>query len=157
MECLNRSSTVSKMDDFDDGSVRKGCDDHDRSSQISGSCSVSSSVRKDINHSGFQSRIPMMGEQRRLKTNMTNRVKSAPKNRLMVQASQNTIGGSALALHYANVIIVIEKLLQYPHLVGEEARDDLYQMLPTSLRLAVKDEFKVVRERFSDIRCATCP
>ncbi|KAJ0665666.1 hypothetical protein HanLR1_Chr13g0506341 [Helianthus annuus] len=142
MECLNRSSTVSKMDDFDDGSVRKGGDDHDRSSQISGSCSVSSSVRKDINHSGFQSRIPMMGEQRRLKTNMTNRVKSAPKNRLMVQASQNTIGGSALALHYANVVIVIEKLLQYPHLVGEEARDDLYQMLPTSLRLALKMSLK---------------
>ncbi|XP_076932593.1 protein PSK SIMULATOR 3-like [Bidens hawaiensis] len=136
MECLNRSSPVSKSDDFDDGSVQKR---DDRSSQISGSCSVSSSVRKDINnHTGFQSRIPMMGEQRRIKTS----VKTAPKNRLTVQASQNTIGGSALALHYANVIIVIEKLLQYPHLVGEEARDDLYQMLPTSLRLALKMSLK---------------
>ncbi|KAI3703290.1 hypothetical protein L1987_73246 [Smallanthus sonchifolius] len=140
MECLNRSSPVSKLDDFDDGSVRKG---DDRSSQISGSCSVSSSIRKDvINHSGFQSRIPMMYEQKRLKSNVMNSFKTAPRNRVTVQASQNTIGGSALALHYANVIIVIEKLLQYPHLVGEEARDDLYQMLPTSLRLALKMSLK---------------
>ncbi|KAK1418846.1 hypothetical protein QVD17_27993 [Tagetes erecta] len=135
MECLNRSSRVSKLDDFDDGDVQK-CDD--QSSQISGSCSFASSIRKDLNHSSFQSRIPAIGQQRRLKPNS----KSAPKNRLMVQASQNTIGGSALALHYANVIIVIEKLLQYPHLVGEEARVDLYQMLPTSLRLALKMSLK---------------
>ncbi|KAK9059015.1 hypothetical protein SSX86_021634 [Deinandra increscens subsp. villosa] len=140
MECLNRGSSVSKLDDFDDGSVRKG---DDQSSQISGSCSVSSSVRKDVtNHSGFQSRIPMIGEQRRFKTNVMSSFKTDPKNRLLVEASQNTIGGSALALHYANVIIVIEKLLQYPHLVGEEARDDLYQMLPTSLRLALKTSLK---------------
>ncbi|KAI3804279.1 hypothetical protein L1987_25700 [Smallanthus sonchifolius] len=140
MECLNRGSSVSKLDDFDDDSVPKG---DDRSSQVSGSCSVSSSVRKDItNHSAFQSRIPMIGEQRRFKTNATSSFKTDPRNRLMVQAPQNTIGGSALALHYANVIIVIEKLLQYPHLVGEEARDDLYQMLPTSLRLALKTSLK---------------
>ncbi|XP_071732519.1 protein PSK SIMULATOR 3-like [Rutidosis leptorrhynchoides] len=139
-ECLNIRSPVSKFDDFDDGSVRKG---DDRSSQISGSCSVSSSVRKDgTNYSGFQSRIPMISEQRRVKNNVMSGFKSSPKNRLTVQAPPNTIGGSALALHYANVIIVIEKLLQYPHLVGEEARDDLYQMLPTSLRLALKLSLK---------------
>ncbi|CAA6655473.1 unnamed protein product [Spirodela intermedia] len=43
-------------------------------------------------------------------------------------AGPSTVGGSALALHYANVIIIIEKLL----------RDDLYQMLPTSLRLTLR-------------------
>ncbi|MFS7924758.1 hypothetical protein Hanom_Chr03g00276441 [Helianthus anomalus] len=140
MECLNRNASVSKLDDFDDGSVTKG---DDLSSQVSGSCSVASSVRKDItNHSGLQTRAPMIGEQRRVKTNGVSEFKTDPKNRLVVQASQNTIGGSALALHYANVIIVIEKLLQYPHLVGEEARDDLYQMLPTSLRLALKTSLK---------------
>uniref|UniRef100_A0A1D1YN98 DUF668 domain-containing protein n=1 Tax=Anthurium amnicola TaxID=1678845 RepID=A0A1D1YN98_9ARAE len=53
-------------------------------------------------------------------------------------AAPSTVGGSALALHYANVIIVIEKLLRYPHLVGEEARDELYQMLPTSLRSSLR-------------------
>ncbi|KVH91327.1 uncharacterized protein LOC112529765 [Cynara cardunculus var. scolymus] len=140
MECLNINSSVSKMNDYDDGSVRKG---DDRSSQISGSCSISSSVRREMpNHSGFQSRIPMIGEQKRFKCNVMSTSRTAPKSRLMVQAPPNTIGGSALALHYANVIIVIEKLLQYPHLVGEEARDDLYQMLPTSLRLALKMSLK---------------
>ncbi|CAI0383911.1 unnamed protein product [Linum tenue] len=62
--------------------------------------------------------------------------------KLTIYAPQSTLGGSALALHYANVIIVIEKLLQYPHLVGEEARDDLYHMLPTSLRLSLRKKLK---------------
>lgn len=57
-------------------------------------------------------------------------------------AGPTTLGGCALALHYANIIIVLEKLLRYPHLVGDEARDDLYQMLPTSLRKTVKSSLK---------------
>lgn len=61
---------------------------------------------------------------------------SGPRNKKALKAS--TVGGSALALHYANVIIVIEKLLRYPHLVGEEARDELYRMLPESVRAAVR-------------------
>uniref|UniRef100_A0A2P2IK50 DUF668 domain-containing protein n=1 Tax=Rhizophora mucronata TaxID=61149 RepID=A0A2P2IK50_RHIMU len=65
-----------------------------------------------------------------------------PKSRITLYASPTTLGGSALALHYANIIIVIEKLLRYPHLVGEEARDDLYQMLPTSLRMSLKTNLK---------------
>nr|BAE98787.1 hypothetical protein [Arabidopsis thaliana] len=60
------------------------------------------------------------------------------KSRLTQHASASTIGGSALSLHYANVVIVVEKLLKYPHLIGEEARDDLYQMLPTSLKTTLK-------------------
>ncbi|KAJ6719445.1 PLANT/PROTEIN (DUF668) [Salix purpurea] len=64
------------------------------------------------------------------------------KSKLMAYAPPSSIGGSALALHYANVIIVIEKLLRYPHLVGEEARDDLYQMLPTSLRVSLRTHLK---------------
>uniref|UniRef100_A0A1J3F2P2 DUF668 domain-containing protein n=2 Tax=Noccaea caerulescens TaxID=107243 RepID=A0A1J3F2P2_NOCCA len=60
------------------------------------------------------------------------------KSRSTQQASVSTIGGSALSLHYANVVIVVEKLLKYPHLIGEEARDDLYQMLPTSLKTSLK-------------------
>ncbi|KAL1192720.1 Protein PSK SIMULATOR 1 [Cardamine amara subsp. amara] len=60
------------------------------------------------------------------------------KSKLTQHASASTIGGSALSLHYANVVIVVEKLLKYPHLIGEEARDDLYQMLPTSLKTTLK-------------------
>ncbi|CAN6455324.1 unnamed protein product [Victoria cruziana] len=64
-----------------------------------------------------------------------------PKNGLM-SAPLSTVGGSALALHYANVIIVVEKFLRYPHLVGDEAKDDLYQMLPTSLRTSLRRSLK---------------
>ncbi|CAN8258399.1 unnamed protein product [Cochlearia groenlandica] len=64
------------------------------------------------------------------------------KSSLMQHASVSTIGGSALSLHYANVVIVLEKLLKYPHLIGEEARDDLYQMLPTSLKTSVKTNLR---------------
>ncbi|KAF9608116.1 hypothetical protein IFM89_006043 [Coptis chinensis] len=72
-----------------------------------------------------------------------------PKSRLMVYASASTVGGSALALHYANIIIVIEKLLRYPHLVGDEARDDLYQMLPTSLRMSLRTNLKSYAKNLS--------
>ncbi|KAL4567398.1 hypothetical protein LXL04_022982 [Taraxacum kok-saghyz] len=128
MECLNINSPISKFDDFEDDSFQKR---DDRSSQISGSCSIS---RDTTNHSSFLTRIP--------KTTPKNIFKTATKTRLTVQAPPTTIGGSALALHYANIIIVIDKLLKYPHLIGEEARDDLYQMLPTSIRLGLKISLK---------------
>ncbi|XP_031503353.1 uncharacterized protein LOC116266328 [Nymphaea colorata] len=60
----------------------------------------------------------------------------------LMSAPPSTVGGSALALHYANVIIIVEKFLRYPHLVGDEARDDLYQMLPTSLRTSLRMSLK---------------
>ncbi|XP_047311176.1 protein PSK SIMULATOR 3 [Impatiens glandulifera] len=66
----------------------------------------------------------------------------SPKGRLSKYALSSTVGGSALALHYANVVMIIEKLLRYPHLIGEEARDDLYQMLPSSLRMSLKTKLK---------------
>ncbi|KAF9619263.1 hypothetical protein IFM89_006450 [Coptis chinensis] len=55
----------------------------------------------------------------------------------------------ALALHYANIIIVIEKAVRYPHLVGDEARDDLYQMLPTSLRMSPRTNLKSYAKNLS--------
>lgn len=53
-----------------------------------------------------------------------------------------TLGAAALALHYANVIIVIEKLAASPHLIGHDARDDLYNMLPSSVRVALRVKLK---------------
>ncbi|KAG5240657.1 protein PSK SIMULATOR [Salix suchowensis] len=81
-------------------------------------------------------------DQRNPSSGAMNNARFGHKSRLMVYAPPSTIGGSALALHYANVIIVIQKLLRYPHLVGEEARDDLYQMLPTSLRMSLRINLK---------------
>ncbi|RWW24478.1 hypothetical protein GW17_00011227 [Ensete ventricosum] len=70
------------------------------------------------------------------------RSKFGPISKLTMLAAPSTVGGSALALHYANIIIIIEKLLKHPHLVGEDARDDLYQMLPSSLRAGLRKSLK---------------
>lgn len=129
MECLSLSSSVSKFDDDEE------VESVERSSQISGCCSIGNGgLRKDtLNHSSGCSR-PQVG--------VSNGARFGPKDRLTAYAPPSTVGGSALALHYANVIIVIEKLLRYPHLVGEEVRDDLYQMLPASLRTSLKNRLK---------------
>ncbi|RRT42134.1 hypothetical protein B296_00045259 [Ensete ventricosum] len=70
------------------------------------------------------------------------RWKFGRRSQLTMLAAPSTVGGSALALHYANIIIIIEKLLKYPHLVGDDARDDLYQMLPSTLRAALRRGLK---------------
>ncbi|KAI3700746.1 hypothetical protein L2E82_45384 [Cichorium intybus] len=131
MECLNINSSISKFNDFEDDSSQKH---DDQSTQISGSLSISrdSTVTSRIPKSSFKAAFSSKSSFKAATT----------KNRLTVQAPPTTIGGSALALHYANIIIVIEKLLKYPHLIGEEARDDLYQMLPTSIRLGLKISLK---------------
>ncbi|KAK4281599.1 hypothetical protein QN277_013070 [Acacia crassicarpa] len=53
-----------------------------------------------------------------------------------------TLGDSALALHYANVIILIERMVSSPHLVDLETRDDLYNMLPAAVRSALRAKLK---------------
>ncbi|KAL3506150.1 hypothetical protein ACH5RR_031532 [Cinchona calisaya] len=63
------------------------------------------------------------------------------KNKLL-NAAPDTLGAAALALHYANIIIVIEKLVASPHLIGHDARDDLYNMLPTSIRATLRAKLK---------------
>ncbi|KAL8158316.1 hypothetical protein AgCh_002858 [Apium graveolens] len=131
LECVSVSSSASKVDDNDDDSVEHD----DRDSQVSGCCSIASGVKRgNLNQSDCFSRS--------LQGSVANNSKSGPKNRLKTYAPQSTVGGSALALHYANVVIIIEKLLRYPHLVGEEAKDDLYYMLPTSLKLSLKISLK---------------
>ncbi|KAJ7979910.1 DUF668 domain-containing protein/DUF3475 domain-containing protein [Quillaja saponaria] len=137
MECFSLSSSVSKLDDGD-------VDHNDQHSQISGCCSVGNGSMKRGHpyHSGVLSHsqidAPFSGDQRQAKHGVASSSTFGPKSsRLTVYAHLSTVGGSALALHYANVIIVIEKLLRYPHLVGE-AKADLYQMLTTSLRVSVK-------------------
>lgn len=144
MECLSLSSSASKVDDddVDDAAIYD-----DKNSQLSGCFSVASGVVcEHPNFSGcFVHRInggPSSKDRRKFKGNLVNSKRFGLRSKLLVYAPPNTVGGSALALHYANVIIVIEKLLHYPHLVGEEARDDLYKMLPTSLRKTLKTKLK---------------
>ncbi|XVF55628.1 hypothetical protein PTKIN_Ptkin06aG0051700 [Pterospermum kingtungense] len=60
----------------------------------------------------------------------------------LLNAPASTLGDAALSLRYANVIILIEKLVSSPHLVGHDARDDLYNMLTTTLRNALRLKLK---------------
>ncbi|XP_050385550.1 protein PSK SIMULATOR 1 [Argentina anserina] len=60
----------------------------------------------------------------------------------LLDAPPETLGAAALALHYANVVIVIEKLVASPHLIGLDARDDLYNMLPASVRATLRARLK---------------
>lgn len=142
MECLSLSSPGSKVDDDE------GFSYNDRSSQIPGCCSsVTSSMKREIPSDSVGSTQARSGalvgcDQMQSKCSVLNNSQFGPKSQLALHAPPSTVGGSALALHYANVIIVIEKLLRYPHLVGEDARDDLYQMLPSSLRMCLKNSLK---------------
>ncbi|XP_073276260.1 uncharacterized protein [Primulina huaijiensis] len=136
MECLSLSSSVSNADDGDD-----------QISQIFGYGSDIGGMKEEhasrlINFGHLNNNGPLNGEQIWLKGSLLNATRIRSNSRLQVYALPSTVGGSALALHYANVIIVIEKLLRYPHLVGDEARDDLYQMLPTRLRKTLKTSLK---------------
>ncbi|KAE9589763.1 hypothetical protein Lal_00021618 [Lupinus albus] len=142
MECLSLSSSVSKFDDED-----YVIDFEDRYSHVSG-YAVVNNVKKKVHlcHSGglnhAASVVPFSGDLRQVKSGVQSCSTFGPKSRLAVYAPPSTLGGCALALHYANVIIVIEKICCYPHLVGEEARDDLYQMLPISLRVSLRTKLK---------------
>lgn len=57
-------------------------------------------------------------------------------------APAGTLGAGALALHYANVVIVIEKLAASPQLIGVDAREDLYSMLPSGLRALLREKLR---------------
>lgn len=68
----------------------------------------------------------------------------------MLKPPPSTLGAVALAIHYANLIIVIEKMIRSPHLIGVEARDDLYGMLPTSIRVSLRGRLRGVGFSASD-------
>lgn len=63
-------------------------------------------------------------------------------NSKLLNLRPSTLGDAALALHYANVIKLIEKLASSPHLISPDARDDLYSMLPTTIRAALRAKLK---------------
>ncbi|XAR71784.1 hypothetical protein NMG60_11018196 [Bertholletia excelsa] len=71
-------------------------------------------------------------------------------NSKILQPPESTLGAAALALHYANLIIVMEKMIRSPQLVGVDARDDLYSMLPSSIRSYLRARLKGVGFSASD-------
>ncbi|XP_021851488.1 protein PSK SIMULATOR 1 [Spinacia oleracea] len=54
-----------------------------------------------------------------------------------------SLGNAALSLHYANIIILIEKLASSPHLIAHDAREDLYNMLTTNIRSMLRARLKL--------------
>ncbi|KAF8396812.1 hypothetical protein HHK36_018445 [Tetracentron sinense] len=64
------------------------------------------------------------------------------RKRLSQAASPNTVGGSGLTLRYANVIILAERYLKSACPIGEDAREDLFQMLPASLKKLVRSKLR---------------
>ncbi|XP_020206767.1 uncharacterized protein LOC109791825 [Cajanus cajan] len=65
-------------------------------------------------------------------------------NSKLLKAPESTLGAAGLALHYGNLIIVMEKMIKSPHLVGVDARDDLYGMLPRSIRWGLRGRLRGV-------------
>ncbi|GLT75787.1 hypothetical protein SLA2020_474840 [Shorea laevis] len=63
-------------------------------------------------------------------------------NSKLLKPPETTLGAAALALHYANLIIVMEKMIKSPQLVGVDARDDVYAMLPSSIRSLLRARLK---------------
>ncbi|XP_015877857.3 protein PSK SIMULATOR 1 [Ziziphus jujuba] len=71
-------------------------------------------------------------------------------NSKILKPPPTTLGAAALAIHYANLIIVMEKMIKSPQLVGVDARDDLYSMLPSSVRSSLRARLKGVGFSASD-------
>ncbi|XP_050387865.1 uncharacterized protein LOC126804131 [Argentina anserina] len=71
-------------------------------------------------------------------------------NSKLLEPPPTTLAAAALALHYANLIIVMEKMIKFPQMVGVDARDDLYTMLPSSVRSALRARLRGVGFSASD-------
>ncbi|KAI3750850.1 hypothetical protein L2E82_21714 [Cichorium intybus] len=75
---------------------------------------------------------------------------SSKRQKPQIAPPPETLGAVALALHYANVIIVLEKLVASPHLIGHDARDDLYNMLPKNVRYSLRKRLKPYAKSFGN-------
>ncbi|PON56110.1 hypothetical protein PanWU01x14_183190 [Parasponia andersonii] len=105
---------------------------------VGGSMRLSPTYMKNVDNMKISSKAPLASSNSVfLKLAMFN-----SKSKLLnVRAS--TLGEAALALHYANVIILTEKLASSPHLISPDARDHLFNMLPTTIRAALRAKLKL--------------
>lgn len=69
-------------------------------------------------------------------------------NHKLLSAPLSTLGGAALAVHYANVILYIKKLAASAF-IGLEARDALYEMLPATIRTSIRIKLKLFAKTLS--------
>eukprot|EP00850_Spirogloea_muscicola_P022590 SM000302S11670 [mRNA] locus=s302:92082:95898:- [translate_table: standard] len=61
---------------------------------------------------------------------------------------EGTLGTSGLALHYADVVLTLDKMIRRPWLILRSSRDELYRMLPTHLKAAVRNKLRGVPRPF---------
>lgn len=73
-----------------------------------------------------------------LKVNDESKEKSVRTNRVFHSAGPSTVGGSGLALRYANVILLAEKYLDSADAINNDSRESFYQMLPENLKALVR-------------------
>ncbi|TVU26956.1 hypothetical protein EJB05_29533, partial [Eragrostis curvula] len=57
---------------------------------------------------------------------------------LLTNPPETSLGAAALALHYANLIIFVEKLAVSPHHICSDEREELYAMLTARLRASLR-------------------
>lgn len=65
-------------------------------------------------------------------------------------AGASTLGGSGLALHYANVILLVQKYLDSAEAIERDEREALYQMLPENLKALVRTKLNKNMKRDED-------
>ncbi|XP_071728312.1 protein PSK SIMULATOR 1-like [Rutidosis leptorrhynchoides] len=58
----------------------------------------------------------------------------------MVSFQEPTLGSACLALRYANIILFIENLAMSPRFMSSVAREDLYDMLTTNVKLSLREK-----------------
>ncbi|XP_057523893.1 protein PSK SIMULATOR 2-like [Amaranthus tricolor] len=61
-----------------------------------------------------------------------------------------TVGGCGLAIRYANIILLSVKYLNEKAIIGDEARHNLYNMLPSSLKSYVRSKLRIVWRDYED-------
>ncbi|KAJ4743567.1 plant/protein (DUF668) [Rhynchospora pubera] len=69
-----------------------------------------------------------------------------------------TLGASALAAHFASLVLLIEKMIRSPRSIGADTRDDMYTMLTTSVKRKLRERLRGVEwgpESVSDPCLAT--
>lgn len=96
--------------------------------------------------------LPSSGAFNLMRNKAANKLHFDPKIKLQ-NAPPSTLGGAGLALHYANVVIIAEKMARYPHLISQDARDDLYHMLPKNVRMALRARLRPCMRMCSSPEC----
>jgi hypothetical protein len=113
----------------------KGCIAEDSSSVIDCRTNLNDVSLETQNHKDADSKLLTPG-------NVTHCTKPTFSSLCKLKPPSESLGAASLALHYANVIVVIEKLAASPHLIGLDARDDLYNMLPRRVRASLRTRLK---------------